>query len=90
MRRFVFLPVAVVALAGVVAYMALASEEYDGGVASIFGIKIPPGYRTEVIPAEAVCRALAGPVGRDRDQAAMALGQAGTVQTCPNNSTFSV
>ena len=45
MRRFVFLPVAVVALAGVVAYMALASEESDGGVASIFGIKIPPGYR---------------------------------------------
>ena len=45
MRRFVFLPVAVVALAGVVAYMALASEESDGGVAPIFGIKIPPGYR---------------------------------------------
>jgi hypothetical protein len=45
MRRFVFLPAAVVALAGVVAYMAPASEESDGGVAPIFGIKIPPGYR---------------------------------------------
>jgi hypothetical protein len=41
MRRIVFVLVAVVALAGVVAYMAPAS----GQAAPIFGIKIPAGYR---------------------------------------------
>ena len=45
MRRIAFLLVAVVALAGVVAYMAPASGESDGEAAPIFGVKIPPGYR---------------------------------------------
>src|SRR5208337_3984857 len=45
MRRIVFVLVAVVALAGVVAYMALASGQADGNAAPIFGVKIPPGYR---------------------------------------------
>src|SRR5882672_6277111 len=45
MRRMVFVLVAVVALAGVVAYMAPASGQADGEAAPIFGVKIPPGYR---------------------------------------------
>ena len=45
MRRIVFVLVAVVALAGVVAYMASASGQADGEAAPIFGVKIPPGYR---------------------------------------------
>src|SRR5436190_5110581 len=45
MRRIVFVLVAVVALAGMVAYMAPASGEADGEAAPIFGIKIPAGYR---------------------------------------------
>jgi len=45
MRRIVFVPVAVVALAGVVAYMAPASGQADGEAAPIFGVKIPTGYR---------------------------------------------
>ena len=45
MRRIAFLLVAVVALAGVVAYMAPASGQADGEAAPIFVIKIPPGYR---------------------------------------------
>ena len=45
MRRIVFVLVAVVALAGVVAYMAPASGQADEEAAPIFGIKIPPGYR---------------------------------------------
>jgi hypothetical protein len=49
MRRIVFVPVVVVALAGVVAYMvanmAPASGQADGEAAPIFGVKIPPGYR---------------------------------------------
>jgi hypothetical protein len=45
MRRIVFALVAVIALAGVVAYMARASAQADGEAAPIFGIKIPPGYR---------------------------------------------
>ena len=45
MRRIVFVLVAVVALAGVVAHMAPTSGPADGEVAPIFGIKIPPGYR---------------------------------------------
>jgi hypothetical protein len=45
MRRIVFVLVAVVALAGVVAYMVPASGQADGEAAPIFGIKIPPGYR---------------------------------------------
>ena len=45
MRRMVCVLVAVVALGGVVAYMASASGQADGEAAPIFGIKIPPGYR---------------------------------------------
>ena len=45
MRRIAFVLVAVVALAGVVAYMAPASGQADGEAAPIYGITIPPGYR---------------------------------------------
>src|SRR6267143_642059 len=45
MRRIVFVLVAGVALASVVAYMAPASGQADGEAAPIFGVKIPPGYR---------------------------------------------
>jgi hypothetical protein len=45
MRRIVFVLVAVVELAGVVAYMAPASGQADGEAAPIFGVKIPAGYR---------------------------------------------
>src|SRR6195256_6383823 len=45
MRRIVFVLVAVVALAGVVAYMAPASGQADEEAAPIFGVKIPAGYR---------------------------------------------
>ncbi len=45
MRRIVLVLVAVVALGGVVAYMAPASGQADGEAAPIFGVKIPPGYR---------------------------------------------
>ena len=45
MRRIGFVLVAVVALGGVVAYMASASGQADGQAAPIFGVKIPPGYR---------------------------------------------
>ena len=45
MRRIVSVLVAVVALGGVVAYMASASRQADGEAAPIFGIKLPPGYR---------------------------------------------
>ena len=45
MRRIVFVLVAVLALAGVVAYMAPASGQSDEEAAPIFGVKIPSGYR---------------------------------------------
>jgi len=45
MRRIVFVLVAGVALAGVVASMAPASGQADGEAAPIFGVTIPPGYR---------------------------------------------
>ena len=45
MRRIVFVLVAVVALAGVVAYMAPASGQADGEAAPIYGVKLPHGYR---------------------------------------------
>ena len=45
MKRIAFLLVAVVALAGVIAYMVPASGQADGEDAPIFGVKIPPGYR---------------------------------------------
>jgi hypothetical protein len=44
-RRIVFVLVAVVALAGVVVYVAPALGQGDGEAAPIFGIKIPAGYR---------------------------------------------
>jgi len=44
-RRIVFVLAAVVALAGVVAYVAPASAQADGEAAPIFGVNIPPGYR---------------------------------------------
>src|SRR5271165_6044120 len=45
MRGIAYLLVAVVALTGVVVYMAHASGQADGEAAPIFGVKIPPGYR---------------------------------------------
>ena len=45
MKRIVFVLVAIVALAGVVASLAPASGQSDGEAAPIFGVKIPPGYR---------------------------------------------
>jgi len=45
MRGIAYLLVAVVALSGVVVYMAHASGQADGEAAPIFGMKIPPGYR---------------------------------------------
>src|SRR5262245_46395161 len=45
MRRIVFVLIAVIALAGVVAHTPPASGQADGKTAPIFGIKIPPGYR---------------------------------------------
>ncbi|MGB8011319.1 MAG: cytochrome P460 family protein [Terriglobales bacterium] len=45
MKGFTYLLVAVVALAGVVVYMAHASARSDGEADPVFGITIPPGYR---------------------------------------------
>src|ERR1700721_1627235 len=45
MRRIAFILAAVIALAGVAAHMAPASEHAEGAAAPIFGIKIPAGYR---------------------------------------------
>jgi len=45
MKRIAFLLVAVAALAGVVASLALASRHADDQAAPIFGVTIPPGYR---------------------------------------------
>jgi len=45
MKGFAYLLVAVVALTGVVVYMAHASGRSDGGADPVFGITIPPGYR---------------------------------------------
>jgi len=45
MRGFAYLLVAVVALTGVVVYMAHASGRSDGEADPVFGITIPPGYR---------------------------------------------
>jgi hypothetical protein len=45
MKRITFLLVAVVALAGVVAYMAPASGQAGQEAAPIFVTEIPPGYR---------------------------------------------
>jgi hypothetical protein len=45
MRRTVFVAVAIVALTGVVSYLAPASGQADGEAAPIYGITIPAGYR---------------------------------------------
>src|SRR5580704_4328125 len=45
MSRIVFVLIAVMALAGAVAYIAPALGQADGEAAPIFGIKIPAGYR---------------------------------------------
>ena len=45
MRGFAYLLVAVVALTGVVVYMAHGSGRSDGEADPVFGITIPPGYR---------------------------------------------
>ena len=45
MKGFAYLLVAVVALTGVVVYMAHASGRSEQEADPIFGIKIPPGYR---------------------------------------------
>ena len=45
MRRIFFVLVVVIALGGVVAYMAPASGQAEGETTPIFGVKIPPGYR---------------------------------------------
>jgi hypothetical protein len=46
MKGLAYLLVAVVALTGVVVYMAHASGRSDGEADPVFGIKIPPGYAT--------------------------------------------
>jgi Cytochrome P460 len=45
MSRVVFMLVLVVAIAGVLAYVAPASGQTDGEAAPIYGVKIPLGYR---------------------------------------------
>jgi hypothetical protein len=45
MRRIVFVPIAVVALVGVVICMARSSRHDDGQASPIFVKEIPPGYR---------------------------------------------
>jgi len=45
MRRPASVLIAVGALAGSVATMAPASGQMEGGVAPVYGVKIPPGYR---------------------------------------------
>jgi hypothetical protein len=45
MRWIVYLPIAVVALVGVVAFLALGSAHADEEAGPIFGIKIPERYR---------------------------------------------
>jgi hypothetical protein len=45
MKRITFLLGAVVALTGVVVFMAPASGHADGEAAPMFGVTIPPGYR---------------------------------------------
>jgi hypothetical protein len=45
MKGFAYLLVAIVAITGVVVYMAQASGRSDEDAEPIFGIKIPPGYR---------------------------------------------
>jgi hypothetical protein len=44
-KRIGFLLLAIATLSGIVAYLARASGQSDGGSAPIYGIKIPAGYR---------------------------------------------
>ncbi len=46
MTRIIFVLVAVMAPAGVIAYLAPASGQADGEAAPIFGVKIPPDTAT--------------------------------------------
>src|SRR5262245_34408153 len=75
MRRLVFVLVAVVALAGVVAYMASASGQADGEAAPIFGVKIPRIPRLEVD--------LRGPRRRQTQRSARHSGQRRSDQGLP-------
>ena len=45
MKRIGFLLLAVVTVAGIVAYMAHASGQSDGDSSPIYGVKLPAGYR---------------------------------------------
>jgi hypothetical protein len=45
MKRITLFLIAVVVVAGVVAYQAPASGQANGQAAPIYGVKIPPGYR---------------------------------------------
>src|ERR1700722_37233 len=45
MKRISLVALAAMTLAGLIAYLAAASEQVDGAAAPIFGIKIFPGYR---------------------------------------------
>src|SRR5580693_3059653 len=45
MKRIVYVPVAAMALAGLVAYLAAASGHAAGEAVPIFGIKVQAGYR---------------------------------------------
>ena len=45
LRRFAFLPLVAIALFGGIAYTAPQSDQSDRGVAPIYGITIPTGYR---------------------------------------------
>jgi Cytochrome P460 len=45
MRKIVYLLIALVQVAGVVAFTALASGDADEEAAPLFGVRIPPGYR---------------------------------------------
>ncbi len=45
MRGFAYWGGGVLALTGVLGYVAYASGDADGEVAPVFGVKIPPGYR---------------------------------------------
>jgi hypothetical protein len=44
-RIIAYLLDSVLAMISVVVYMAHASEPSDGGVAPLFGLELPPGYR---------------------------------------------
>jgi hypothetical protein len=45
MKRIGFLLLAIATLAGIVAYVAHASGQYEGDSSPIYGVKIPAGYR---------------------------------------------